>query len=324
MSALVETSGLTVTYDTAAGRVRAVEGVCLSIQKGETLGLVGESGCGKSSLGRALLKLLPIAEGTVRFDGVALDSLSRAGLKALRRRMQPVFQDPISALDPRMSIADMLGEALRVRGPLTPQAAAAQTGALLATIGLPADSGARRPHAFSAGQRQRLCIARALAVEPEFLVLDEPVSALDVSVQAQIINLLVELQRTRGLTYLFISHDLGVVAHLATRIAVMYSGRIVELGPTADVLANPMHPYTRALIASLPAPSPEDRGHRAPIPGEPPSPLRRPAGCAFHPRCPHAIPGCSRDLPPLLEVGQQHFSACPVISGAPQSLRGGH
>ena len=314
MEPLLQATDLTVDYDSAAGRVRAVDHVSLSILRGETLGLVGESGCGKSSLGRALLRLLPIQTGTVRFDGVDLHTLSAAGLKKLRPRMQPVFQDPIAALDPRMSVGDTLGEALTIRAALTRAGREAQITALLATLGLPADSANRRPHAFSAGQRQRICIARALAVGPEFLVLDEPVSALDVSVQAQIVNLLVELQRTRALTYLFISHDLGVVAHLATRVAVMYAGRIVELGPTEAVLTRPMHPYTRALIASLPARSPEDRGQRVPVPGEPPSPLRRPPGCAFHPRCALAIASCRAEAPPLLPVGPGHFAACPVTA----------
>jgi len=306
----VEATNLTVGYDSDAGRVRAVDGVSLTIYRGETLGLVGESGCGKSSLGRALLQLLPIESGSVHFDGTPLQTLSRRQLKALRPRMQPVFQDPIAALDPRMGVGDMLGEALAVRGDASPSRIAA----LLELIGLPPDAASRRPHAFSAGQRQRLCIARALAVEPEFLVLDEPVSALDASVQAQIVNLLVDLQRTRKLTYLFISHDLGVVAHLATRVAVMYAGRIVELGPTEAVLSRPMHPYTRALIASLPARSPVNRGQRVPVPGEPPSPLRRPPGCAFHPRCPLAIPSCRTDVPALESVGFDHSAACPVVS----------
>jgi peptide/nickel transport system ATP-binding protein len=312
---LVEATAISVGYESAAGRVRAVDGVSLSIFRGETLGLVGESGCGKSSLGRALLQLLPLEAGSVRFDGVALQSLKSAELKKLRPRMQPVFQDPIAALDPRMTVGDTLGEALGVRAPLARAELARQIGQLLVTIGLPPDAAGRRPHAFSAGQRQRICIARALAVDPEFLVLDEPVSALDVSVQAQIVNLLVELQRTRSLTYLFISHDLGVVAHLATRVAVMYAGRIVELGPTEAVLSRPMHPYTRALIASLPARSPEDRGQRVPVPGEPPSPLRRPAGCAFHPRCALAIDTCRTSVPALQNVGPEHFAACPVTSG---------
>ena len=314
MTELVQAVDLTVGYDTAAGRIRAVDQVSLTIFKGETLGLVGESGCGKSSLGRALLKLLPVEAGSVSFDGVRLDSLAAGPLKTLRRRMQPVFQDPVAALDPRMSVGQMLGEALTVRGPLARAERDQQIQALLTTIGLPADSAGRWPHAFSAGQRQRLCIARALAVEPEFLVLDEPVSALDVSVQAQIINLLVELQRTRGLTYLFISHDLGVVAHLATRVAVMYAGRIVELGSSEEVLARPMHPYTRALIASLPARSPEDRGQRLAVPGEPPSGLKRPLGCAFHPRCALAIDSCRAETPGLRRVGAEHLAACPVTS----------
>jgi peptide/nickel transport system ATP-binding protein len=311
---LLEATGLTVGYDSAAGRVRAVDDVSIAILRGETLGLVGESGCGKSSLGRALLQLLPIEAGSVRFDGVELGTLSSTDLKKLRPRIQPVFQDPIAALDPRMSVGDTLGEALAIRSAFSRADREQQISGLLSTIGLPADAATRRPHAFSAGQRQRICIARALAVEPEFLVLDEPVSALDVSVQAQIVNLLVGLQRTRALTYLFISHDLGVVAHLATRIAVMYAGRIVELGPAEAVLTRPMHPYTRALIASLPARSPEDRGQRVPVRGEPPSPLRRPRGCAFHPRCALAVAACRAEVPTLRSVGPGHFAACPITA----------
>jgi oligopeptide/dipeptide ABC transporter ATP-binding protein len=313
VAALLEVEGLSVRYATAAGEVRAVEDVSFEIFRGETLGLVGESGCGKSSLGRAILQLIPASSGSVRFDGADLGALTAAQLKPLRRRFQPVLQDPLASLDPRMNVGDALGEALAVRSAADRPTRDKQIAALLETIGLPAESGCRRPHAFSAGQRQRLCIARALAVEPDFLVLDEPVSALDVSVQAQIINLLEELRRTRGLTYLFISHDLGVVAHLATRVAVMYAGRIVELGPTAAVLERPAHPYTRALIASLPARSPRDRGHRLSLAGDPPSPLHRPPGCAFHPRCAHAIDSCRATRPPLVGIAEGHLAACPVV-----------
>ncbi len=317
MEPLVQATEVTVSYDTAAGRVRAVDGVSLSIFRGETLGLVGESGCGKSSLGRALLALLPLEKGTVHFAGTSISSLKSEELKRLRPRMQPVFQDPVAALDPRMSIGDTLAEALSVRSVVSKPDRTRQIEALLHTIGLPPNSAARRPHAFSAGQRQRICIARALAVEPEFLMLDEPVSSLDVSVQAQIVNLLVELQRTHALTYLFISHDLGVVAHLATRVAVMYAGRIVEVGPTERVLTHPMHPYTRALIASLPAVSPENRGQRLPVPGEPPSLLRPPPGCPFHNRCSLALDRCRSTVPPLQPVCADHFAACPVTANTP-------
>ncbi len=310
--ALVQATALSVGYDSSAGRIRAVDDVSLSIFRGETLGLVGESGCGKSSLGRALLRLVKIEQGSVRFDSIALEGLSFTALKQLRPRMQLVFQDPIAALDPRMSVGQTLSEALGVRQALFGGERTQQIEALLDTMGLPKDSARRRPHSFSAGQRQRICIARALAVEPEFLVLDEPVSSLDVSVQAQIVNLLVELQRTRALTYLFISHDLEVVAHLSTRVAVMYAGRIVELGPTEAVLTHPMHPYTRALVSSLPVRSPLDRGKRVPVSGEPPSGLRRPSGCPFHPRCPFATATCRSEVPQLQPVGPGHFAACPV------------
>jgi peptide/nickel transport system ATP-binding protein len=264
---MLEVDQLEVTF----GAIHAVRGVSFSVAPGETLGLVGESGCGKSSLARALVGLVPKAKGAVRFAQAP-------------RSMQLVFQDSLAALDPRMTIEAALREPLDIAG--LPRE---RLPGLLEAVGLPTELLPRLPRELSAGQRQRVCIARALAVEPKLIVLDEPVSALDVSVQAQVLNLLGELQRTRGLTYLFISHDLAVVSHVSTRIAVMYAGRIVELGPTEEIVSRPRHPYTQALLAAA--------SKLTPLKGEPPSPLAPPPGCAFHPRCPHAFDRCKVEMP---------------------------
>jgi len=304
---LVSVEGLVKHYESGGlftGKkppVRAVDGLSFTVGRGETLALVGESGCGKTTVGRTLLRLLEPTAGTAHFDGTDLFGLQGEALRAMRRRMQIVFQDPFSSLDPRMTVAASVAEGIEIHGLAKGAAVRARVEALLAEVGLDPSYADRYPHEFSGGQRQRIGIARALAVEPQFIVCDEPVSALDVSVQAQVLNLLADLQRSRGLSYLFIAHDLAVVRQLAHRVAVMYLGRIVEMGPTEEVLAHPRHPYTQALLSSVPEPDPAAKRLRVVLAGEPPSPSAPPSGCAFHPRCPH--PGrdarCSNERPEL-------------------------
>jgi oligopeptide/dipeptide ABC transporter ATP-binding protein len=305
---LLDVRNLSVRFETPRGPLHAVTDVSLALARGETLGLVGESGSGKSTLARAVLQLQPASGGRVLFDGAEVGGLDAQKLRALRRRMQPVFQDPTASLDPRMTIGATLAEAFFAAGITSAKEQQAKVGPLLETLGLPADLAARHPRELSSGQRQRVCIGRALAVGPELLVLDEPVSALDVSVQAQVLELLVSLRQRLNLTYLFITHDLGVVAQLCSRVAVMNLGRIVEEGPVAEVLAAPRHPYTRALLASIPARTPRDRVERALPRGEPPSPLSPPPGCSFHPRCPGAQPRCRSEVPRLEGDGRR--AAC--------------
>ena len=292
--------------------VQAVNGVSFDIAARETLGLVGESGCGKTTLGRTILRLVDRTTGEVRFDGQDLFALDPAALRRVRRRMQVVFQDPDGSLDPRQSIGRAVREGIEVHRLARGAEADRRVEALLEEVGLPAGSAARYPHEFSGGQRQRAAIARALAVEPEFLVCDEPVSALDVSVQAQVLNLLVDLQSRRGLSYLFISHDLAVIRHIAPRVAVMYLGRIVEQGPADRIYRQPLHPYTQALLTAVPVPDPGKGRQRIVLAGDPPSPVHPPPGCPFHPRCQH--PGkdetCRTVRPELRELGTGHFVAC--------------
>ena len=282
-------------------RLRALDGVSLEVRAGETLGLVGESGSGKTTLGRTVLRLLPATSGRVLFDGIDLFSLKGRPLRGMRRRMQVIFQDPFSSLNPRMTVESIVAEGLRIHGLARGREVRDRVAALLERVGLGAEAMARYPHEFSGGQRQRVGIARALSVEPEFVVCDEPVSALDVSVQAQVLNLLGGLQREFGLAYLFISHDLAVVRHAADRVAVLYLGRIVEEGPVEELFREPKHPYTRALISAIPVPDPRCGRRRIVLGGETPSPIDSPAGCPFHPRCPEARPECSEEEPPWRE-----------------------
>jgi oligopeptide/dipeptide ABC transporter ATP-binding protein len=298
-----------------SGRVlRAVDNVSIRVRRAETMGLVGESGCGKSTLGRVMLRLLDPTFGRVVFDGRDLTRLSQRELRPLRRRMQIIFQDPYSSLNPRMNVREIVAEAIRIHKLAKTRAdEEARIVSLLERVGLRADVMDRYPHEFSGGQRQRIGIARALAVEPEFIVCDEPISALDVSIQAQIVNLLLELQDTLSLSYLFVSHDLKVVEHVSHRVAVMYLGRIVEQAPTSVLYAEPRHPYTRALLAAAPQPDPDGKRVRLVLEGEVPSPIAPPSGCAFHPRCPRAIKGrCDREMPALEETnkGSGHRVAC--------------
>jgi oligopeptide/dipeptide ABC transporter ATP-binding protein len=290
--------------------LKAVDEVSLSVLEGETLALVGESGSGKTTLGRTLLRLVEPTAGSIRFDGVELTTLAPAGLRELRKQMQIVFQDPFASLDPRMSVGQIVAEGLLVHGLGSAAERALRVAEALALVGLDASLAHRFPHALSGGQRQRVGIARALALKPRFIVADEAVSSLDVSVQAQILQVLAELRTRLGLTMLFITHNLGVVRMIADRVAVMYLGRLVEIGSTADVFARPAHPYTRALLASVPVPDPRVRPELSALQGELPSGLNRPSGCVFRSRCPLALPACAEALPPLAPAGSGHQAAC--------------
>ena len=300
-------------FGRVAGHLRAVDGVSFYLRRGETLGLVGESGSGKTTAGRTMLRLLPATAGSVSFDGREVFEMEGDELRRLRRRAQIVFQDPYGSLNPRMTVGDTLREVLKVhkltRGR---DAATGRVHELLEMVGLRQIHANRYPHEFSGGQRQRVGIARALSVEPDFIVCDEPVSALDVSVQAQVLNLLRDLQHRLGLAYLFIAHDLGVVEHVSDRIAVMYLGRIVEMGDARAVVADPRHPYTRALLSAVPEVEQVDRRERIVLTGDIPSPSNPPSGCPFHPRCPHPLKDadCARIVPPLAEKAPLHFAAC--------------
>jgi oligopeptide/dipeptide ABC transporter ATP-binding protein len=297
-------------FDRTIGHVRAVDDVSFTLARGETLGLVGESGCGKSTLARTIMRLQKPTAGRIVFDGQDISTAGRRALKPLRRDAQLVFQDPYASLNPRRSIGNIVGAPLARQG-VKRRARRARVGELLGLVGLPASAAMRYPHEFSGGQRQRVGIARALAVQPKLIVLDEPVSALDVSIQAQIVNLLDDLQRDLDLSYLFVAHDLAVVRHVSHRVAVMYLGRIVEVSPAEELYTRPIHPYTDALLRAIPVPEPaKARRQRASVGGEPPSPIDPPSGCVFHTRCPRAQDRCRAEVPPLMQYGDGHGAAC--------------
>jgi oligopeptide/dipeptide ABC transporter ATP-binding protein len=318
---LLDVQGLQVRFPVRGGlfsRVRgwvhAVDGVSFAIRTGETLGLVGESGCGKTTLARAVIRICPLSGGSVHFDGQDLSRAGRGALKRLRRDLQIIFQDPFDSLDARQTVGDILEEPFRIHRIGTPAGRRAEIAALLERVGLPLAAMERFPHEFSGGQRQRIGIARAIALQPRLVICDEPVSALDVSIQSQILNLLLALQTDMGLAYLFIAHDLAVVKHISDRIAVMYLGRIVELAGAEALYTRALHPYTRALIAAIPQPDPRIEGRTLVLSGDVPSPIAPPPGCHFHPRCPLAVARCRVESPLLLpqggEGGEQHLAAC--------------
>lgn len=316
---LVSVRDLKVYYDSGVrrgGTVKAVDGVDLEILEGETLGLVGESGCGKSSFGRAILRLTEPTAGQVFYRGTDVARLSNRQMRKQRRHMQIIFQDPYASLNPRMTLGQIVGEPLSTYSILSGKAASARVEELLETVGLNRRFINRYPHEFSGGQRQRIGIARALAVEPEFIVADEPISALDVSIQAQVMNLLEKLRREKNLTYLFIAHDLRAIRHVSDRVAVMYLGKLVELAPANDIYLEPLMPYTKALISAVPVPNPEIelKRERIVLEGDVPSPINPPSGCRFHTRCPYVIEACTRVVPPLVEIKPNHFAACIRIS----------
>jgi oligopeptide/dipeptide ABC transporter ATP-binding protein len=319
---LVRVRGLFKHFPVEGGEdvVRAVDGVTFEIFRGETLGLVGESGCGKSTVGRCLLRLIEPTRGEITFGGEDVLALGGGALRRLRREMQIIFQDPYASLNPRMKVRDIVAEPLAIHGLGDKAERRERVAELLRKVGLDPDYMNRYPHEFSGGQRQRIGIARALALNPKLIVADEPVSALDVSVQAQVINLLEDLQKEFKLTYLFISHGLAVVEHISDRVAVMYLGRIVEVASAAELYANPLHPYTRALLSAIPVPDPTRKRERIVLKGDVPTPINPPSGCRFHTRCPEAVPECSQIDPDLREVAPGHTVACirvPGWAGAP-------
>ncbi len=312
---LLEVTSLVKHFPSPAGLVKAVDGVSFAVGKGETLGIVGESGCGKTTVGNVILRLDKPTSGSVSCEGRDIGTLSKAEMIAFRKKEQIIFQDPFASLNPRMRVGDIVGEPMIVHSLASKRELREKTLDLLAVVGLDPSHASRYPHEFSGGQRQRVGIARALAVQPELIVCDEPVSALDVSIQAQIINLLKDLQTSRGLTYLFISHDLSVVKHISDRVLVMYLGKVMELADKRDLFASPLHPYTVALLSSVPVPDPDKQGERVILQGDTPSPVDPPRGCRFHTRCPRAFERCRIEAPELRDLGGGHLCACHAVAG---------
>ncbi|MEG1448587.1 MAG: ATP-binding cassette domain-containing protein [Oscillospiraceae bacterium] len=293
--------------------LKAVDDVSFAIYKGETLGLVGESGCGKSTTGRTVLRLYDVTDGKITFCGDDITNLSDKQLIPYRKQMQMIFQDPYASLNPRMTVADIIGEGMEIHKTATPQEAKEITADLLRKVGLKPEHASRYPHEFSGGQRQRIGIARALSIHPKFIVCDEPISALDVSIQAQVINMLEELQEEFGLTYLFIAHDLSMVKHISTKIGVMYLGKLVEIGDANEIYKNPQHPYTKALLSAVPTPDPTASKNRIILEGDVPSPINPPSGCPFRTRCKYATARCAEDMPILKEISTNHEVACHLF-----------
>lgn len=320
---LVQIRGLTKHFPIAGSDdvVRAVDGVSFDVRKGETLGLVGESGCGKTTVGRCIVRLIDATAGKIAFEGTDITGLRGEGLRSLRREMQIIFQDPYSSLNPRLSIRSIISEPLDIHKIGTRSERREMVADLLKRVGLDPKYADRYPHEFSGGQRQRIGIARALALKPKFIVCDEPVSALDVSVQAQVINLLEELQDEFGLTYLFISHGLAVVEHISDRVAVMYLGKIVEICPSEELYRDPLHPYTQALLSAIPIPDPTQKRERIVLHGDVPTPVDPPSGCRFRTRCQFAIDECSSTMPELRELRPAHFAACIRAEGYDSAVK---
>lgn len=310
---ILEVQNLVKHFPSSSGSVKAVDGISFDILEGETLGMVGESGCGKSTTGKVLIRLQEPTSGSARFEGKDIFAIGKSDMKAFRRKVQIVFQDPFASLDPRMTVGEIIGEPLLVHHLAERKAIKPRVQDLLKMVGLDATHVDRFPHEFSGGQRQRIGIARALAVEPKLIICDEPVSALDVSIQAQIINLLKDLQKSHDLAYLFIAHDLSVVKHISDRICVMYLGKIVEMAEKRELFARPLHPYTQALLSAIPVPDPDKQGDRILLEGDAPSPISPPSGCRFHTRCAYAFDRCRREEPPTMEYGTRHFCACHAV-----------
>ncbi|KKC30309.1 ABC transporter ATP-binding protein [Caldanaerobacter subterraneus] len=313
---LLEVKNLKKYFYVKGGVLKAVDDVSFAIKKGETLGLVGESGCGKSTTGRTIIGLYEPTAGEIIFDGEKVDHLSYEGRKKFARRVQMIFQDPYASLNPRMTVGDIIGEGIDIHGLYTGKERMERIYELLEMVGLNREHANRFPHEFSGGQRQRIGIARAMAIEPEFIIADEPISALDVSIQAQIVNLLMNLQEEKGLTYLFIAHDLSMVRHISDNVAVMYLGTIVEMTSSAELYANPLHPYTQALLSAVPIPDPkvQKKRERIILEGDVPSPINPPSGCKFRTRCKYAMDICKEQAPPLKEVASGHFVACHLFN----------
>ena len=319
---LLETRGLKTHFpirkgllSRVVGQVHAVDGVDLQVERGQVLGLVGESGCGKTTIGKTILKLVEPTAGEIHYDGENITHHDRARMIPWRKRMQIIFQDPFSSLNPRLTVGGIVAAPLEIHDVARGSEKDDRVAELLTKVGLPTDAMRRYPHEFSGGQRQRIGIARALALDPELILADEPVSALDVSIQAQIINLLKDLQEEFGLTYIVISHDLSVISHISDMVAVMYLGKVVEIAPRDELYFSPKHPYTEALLSAVPVPDPTARRDRIVLSGDVPSPINPPSGCAFHPRCPKARPDCAQVTPELKPVGNNHAAACILLDG---------